>query len=81
LVNQRVFDLEDQLASEHVEGLVEVVRVQRGTAAVRRDDDLGHGHVAAGLLAAQQDIGAEVRYPGSFFIVPGSKTGAQALAG
>ena len=37
LVNQRVFDLEDQLASEHVEGLVEVVRVQRGTGAVRRD--------------------------------------------
>src|SRR5262249_14812213 len=54
-------DLEDQLALEQVEGLIEVVRVQRGTRAMRRDHDLGRGHVAAGLLAAQQDIGVEVQ--------------------
>ena len=41
--------------------LVEVVRVQRGAGAVRRDHDLGHGHMATGLLAAQQDVGAKVQ--------------------
>jgi hypothetical protein len=51
--------LEDQLALEHVEGLVEVVRVERRAGVVRRDHDLGHGYVAAGLLAAQQDIACE----------------------
>ena len=61
LGDEGVLDLEDQLALEHVEGLVEVVRVQRGAGAVRRDHDLGHGHVAVGLLAAQQDVGGEVR--------------------
>ena len=62
LGDEGVGDLEDQLAIEHVGGLVEVVRVQRGAGAVRRDHDLGHGHVAAGFLAAQQDVGGEVRH-------------------
>jgi hypothetical protein len=52
----RVLDLEEQLASEYVKGLVEVMRVQRGAGAARREDDLGHRHVATGLLAAHQDI-------------------------
>src|SRR5215211_8452285 len=62
LGHERLLDLEDQLALEQVEGLVEVVRVQRGAGAVRRDHDLDHGHVATGLLAAQQDVGAEVQH-------------------
>ena len=53
VAHARLVDLEEQLALEHVEGLVEVVRVQRRSRAARRDHDLGHGHVAAGLLAAQ----------------------------
>ena len=52
-LGERVLDLEDQLALEHVEGLVEVVRVQRRAGAVRRDLDLGHGHVAAGPRCAE----------------------------
>jgi hypothetical protein len=62
LGDEGVVDLEDQFALKHVEGFVEVVRVQRGAGAVRRDHELGHGHVAAGLLAAQQDVGGEVRH-------------------
>src|SRR5215216_2093698 len=62
LGDQGLVDLKDQLALKDVGGLVEVVRVQRGAGAVRRDHDLGHGHVAVGLLAAQQDVGGEVRY-------------------
>jgi hypothetical protein len=61
LGDEGVVDLEDQLALEHAGGLVEVVRVQRGAGAVGWDHDLGHGHVAVGLLAAQQNVGGEVR--------------------
>ena len=39
LGHECVLDLEEQLALEHVEGLVEVVRVQRGAGIVRRDHD------------------------------------------
>jgi hypothetical protein len=51
--HEHLLDLEDQLALEQVEGLVEVVGVQRRAGTIRQDYDLGHGHVAAGLLAAQ----------------------------
>ena len=37
--DESVVDSEDHLALEHVEGFVEVVRVQRGAGAVRRDHD------------------------------------------
>jgi hypothetical protein len=60
LGDELVLDLEDQLAFEHVERLVEVVRVQGRAGGLRGDHDLGHREVTARLLAAQQDIGAEI---------------------
>src|SRR3954452_12461025 len=55
-------DLEDELAFEHVERLVEVVHVQGRAGAARADDVLHHRDVATGLLAAQQDVGVKVWY-------------------
>ena len=46
-------DLEDQLAFEHVERLVEVVHVQGRAGATRNDDVLHHRDMTCGLLAAQ----------------------------
>jgi hypothetical protein len=48
-----VLDLKDQLAFEHVERLVEVVRVQGRAGAVRAHDVLHHRDVTSGLLTAQ----------------------------
>ena len=53
-------DLEDQLAFEHVEPLVEVVLVQRRASAAGADDVLHHRYVACGLLAAEQDVGVKL---------------------
>src|SRR4029079_13641421 len=60
LDRERWLRLEDEFAFEHLKGLVEVVRVQRRRGGLRWDLDLGHGHLAAGLLAAQQDVGTYV---------------------
>src|SRR5918994_3865555 len=49
-----VLNLEDQLAFEEVERLVEVVRVQGWAGAVRGDDILHHRDLTARLLASQQ---------------------------
>jgi hypothetical protein len=61
LRHELVLDLEDELALEHVERLVEVMRVQIWAFRARRDDVLDHGYVPAGLLAAQHDLRAELR--------------------
>jgi len=61
LVTSRSLDLEHELALDHVERLVEVVLVQVRAFGPRRHDVLDHGHVTAGLLAAEQDLGAEIR--------------------
>ena len=56
LGRDRLVDLEDQLAFEQVERLVEVVEVQRRPRMLLGDHDLDHGQLSAGLLTAKHDV-------------------------